>query len=62
MVLGVVGIADALTLTRVSDRVQSKLEDSTFEITFRVGLKSPAIARNSAGQRITDHNTAVEML
>ena len=51
MVLGVVGVADALTLTPVSDRVQSKLEDSTFEITFSVGLKSPAARYTTSGPR-----------
>ena len=34
LAFGVQGMADALTLTRTSDRVQSNIENSEFEITF----------------------------
>ena len=57
MVLGVQGITEALTLKATSDKVQSKLSQSTFEISFSVGLKSPAIAYNTQRKRISDHNT-----
>ena len=56
LVLGVQGSAEALKLTPVSNKVQSKLANSTFEITFSVGLNSPAIARNTQGKRVSDHN------
>ena len=57
LAFSVQGIADALTLTPVSDIVQSKREGSTFEVTFSVGLTSPTIATNSAGKRVSDPNT-----
>ena len=47
--------ADAVTLTHVSDRVQSNIENSTFEITFSVGLKSDTTAiKNDQGKLIDD--------
>ena len=56
------GVADALTLTRVSDQYQSKRLGSSFEIKFSVGLTSPTIAYNTARKRISDHNTATEQV
>ena len=53
LALSVQDIADALTLTRVSDEYQSKRLGSSFEITFSVGLTSPAIAYNSARKRVS---------
>ena len=57
MVLGVQGICEALTITPTSNLSQSKRLGSTFEITFSVGLRSPAIAYNSARKRVSDDNT-----
>ena len=62
MVFSVSGVCEALTLRRVSDKVQSKPAQSTFEITFSVGLKSPTIAYNSARERISDHNTVADQI
>ena len=38
LAFSVQGIADALTLTEVSDKVQSKRLGESFEITFSAGL------------------------
>ena len=51
LTFGVQGVTEALTLTRVSDRVQSKRPGEKFEITFRAALKSPARAYNTATPR-----------
>ena len=56
LVLGVAEIAEALTLTRVSEVSQSKRLGSSFEITFSVGLTSPTIAYDSERRRVSDHN------
>ena len=53
LAFSVQGVADALTLTRVSDQYQSKRLGSSFEITFSVGLTSPTIAYNSARKRVS---------
>ena len=48
-------IADALTLTEVSDKVQSNIETAEFEISFSVGLKSDTTAiKNDDGKLIKD--------
>ena len=62
LAFSVQGIADALTLTRVSDQVQSKLANSTFEITFSVGLTSPTIAYNAQNKRVSDHNAVASQV
>ena len=61
LALGVQGIADALTLTHVSDRVQSNLADSTFEITFSVGLKSDTTPiKDNNGKLINDSGARID--
>ena len=58
LAFSVQGIADALTLTHVSDRVQSNLEDSEFEIKFSVGLKSDTTQiKNDDGKLVNDGGT-----
>ena len=58
LTFSVQGIADALTLTHVSDRVQSNLEDSEFEIKFSVGLKSDTTQiKNDDGKLVNDGGT-----
>ena len=64
LVLGVQGVAEALTITPVSPLSQSKRVGETFEITFSVGLTSPTIAYNneSPRRRVTDHNTVSDQI
>ena len=63
MVLGVLGVVDALTLTRVSDRVQSKRPGEKFDITFRAALKSPTRAYSTGTpRRLVNSGTASDNL
>ena len=55
LALGVQGIVEALTLTRTSDRVQSNIVNSEFEITFSIGLKSDTTQiKNDDGKLVND--------
>ena len=54
LAFSVQGIADALTLTPVSDKVQSKLEGSKFEMSFSVGLNSNATASDTQRRRVSE--------
>ena len=58
LTFSVQGTADALIPTPVSDKVQSNLEDSEFEISFSVGLKSDTTQiKNDDGKLINDDGT-----
>ena len=62
MVFGMQDIAEALTLRATSDKVQSNLENSEFEISFSVGLKSDTTPiKNDAGKLIDDGDPAVRI-
>ena len=65
LTFSVQGIADALTFTPVPDKVQTLPEDSEFEITFSVGLKSdrnPQKPRTMMGSDIDADGTQFELI
>ena len=58
LALGMVGIVDALTLRKASGDLQTKSVDSSFEITFSVGLRSDTRAYDNARKLIGSVNTS----
>ena len=61
LVFGVQGIADALTLTLGSDKVQSNIANSAFEIEFKVGLKPDTTQiKNDDGKLVDDAGMRID--
>ena len=56
LAFSVQGIADALTLSKTSGDLQTKTVDSSFEISFTVGLTTSTSITNSRGETITDES------
>ena len=53
LALGVQGIANSVTLTATSKKVQSKRSGLKFEISFTTGPNNPDAVENNAGHRVT---------